>query len=109
MKPRLPRSLRLLTTQIVIGCCIVTQVAIGFIGAAPSVWAASSINNNNRSASTANTTEPVVHVNRTVPKVEPPKTRLEFSSKPTKDEIFRAHVFEEPLVPIGAEPSAAEN
>ena len=51
----------------------------------------------------------VVKVNRTVPRVEPPKTALEFSARPTPQEIFRARVFEEPLVPIGAEPAAAEN
>lgn len=47
--------------------------------------------------------------NRTVPKVEPPNAGLEFSARPTSQEIFRARVFEEPLVPIGGEPSAEEN
>jgi RHS repeat-associated protein len=50
-----------------------------------------------------------VKVNRTVPKVAPPKTGLEFSANPTTQEISRARVFEEPLVPIGGEPSAEEN
>src|ERR1041385_836555 len=50
-----------------------------------------------------------VKVNRTVPKVAPPKTGLEFSDSPTTQEIFRAWVFEEPLVPIGGEPNAEEN
>ena len=50
-----------------------------------------------------------VRVNRTVPKVGPPKTGLEFSANPTTQEIFRARVFEEPLLPIGGEPSAEEN
>ena len=50
-----------------------------------------------------------VKVNRTVPKVEPPKTGLQFSASPTTQEIFRARVFEEPLVPIGGEPGADEN
>lgn len=50
-----------------------------------------------------------VVVNRTVPPVDPPRTALEFSAKPTVQEIFRARVFEEPLVPIGGEPAAAEN
>jgi len=49
------------------------------------------------------------HPNRTLPKVAPPKTGLEFSAKPTTQEISRARVFEEPLVPIGAEPGEAEN
>jgi hypothetical protein len=47
--------------------------------------------------------------NRTLPKVNPPKTGLEFSANPTTQEISRARVFEEPLVPIGGEPSAEEN
>jgi RHS repeat-associated protein len=48
-------------------------------------------------------------VNRTIPPVEPPKTALEFSANPTAQELFRARVFEEPLVPIGDEPATAEN
>ena len=48
-------------------------------------------------------------VNRTVPKVSSPKTGLEFSPSPTTQEIFRARVFEEPLVPVGGEPNADEN
>jgi len=62
-------------------------------------------------ASVSNANPPVSTppVNRTVPKVEPPKTALEFSANPTDDEFFRARVFAEPLVPIGGEPSAAEN
>jgi RHS repeat-associated protein len=47
--------------------------------------------------------------NRTLPKVDPPRTALEFSPNPTVQEIFRARVFEEPLVPIGGEPTASEN
>ncbi len=47
--------------------------------------------------------------NRTLPKVVPPKTRLEFSARPTTQEIFRARIFEEPLVPIGGEPTTDEN
>ncbi len=50
-----------------------------------------------------------VTVNRTVPKVTPPKSGLEFSAHPTTQEISRARVFEEPLMPIGGEPSAEEN
>ena len=48
-------------------------------------------------------------VNRTVPNVKPPKTGLEFSANPTTQEISLARVFEEPLVPIGGEPTADEN
>ena len=50
-----------------------------------------------------------VAVNRTLRKVSPPKTGLEFSAEPTTQEISGARVFEEPLVPIGSEPSAGEN
>jgi RHS repeat-associated protein len=50
-----------------------------------------------------------VRVNRTVPQVEPPRPVLQFSSQPAKEEFFRAHVFQEPLVPVGGEPSTAEN
>jgi len=66
-------------------------------------------------AATANATDvtPAVQTvsapNRTLPKVEPPKTVLEFSASPTVEEIFRAHVFQEPLVVVGGEPTAAEN
>ena len=52
---------------------------------------------------------PPVKVNRTVPRVKPPKSGLEFSAKPTTQEIFRARLFDEPLVPIGGEPSPTEN
>lgn len=50
-----------------------------------------------------------MRVNRTLPQVEPPKSRLEFSANPTTQEIFRARVFEEPLVPVGGDPSSEEN
>ena len=49
-----------------------------------------------------------VKVNRAVPDVVPPATMPQFSTTPTDAEIFRAHVFEEPLVPVGAS-TAAEN
>src|SRR5690242_8338004 len=52
---------------------------------------------------------PTVKVNRTAPKVLPPKNGLEFSAQPTIEEISQARVFEEPLVPIGGEPNAHEN
>ena len=41
--------------------------------------------------------------------VEPPRTSLAFSANPTTEELFRAHVFQEPLVVVGDEPTAAEN
>src|SRR2546423_1362126 len=37
------------------------------------------------------------------------KTGLEFSAQPTPEEIFRAHLFEEPLAPIGGAPASQEN
>ena len=38
-----------------------------------------------------------------------PTGGLQFSAKPTPDEISRARVFEEPLMPVGGVPSVAEN
>jgi len=52
---------------------------------------------------------PEPKVNRTVPKVDAPKGGLQFSAKPTVDELFRARIFEEPLVPIGSMPASEEN
>ena len=47
--------------------------------------------------------------NRALPKFTPPKTTLEFSANPTAEEITRARVLQEPLVPIAGEPGADEN
>ncbi len=47
--------------------------------------------------------------NRDLPKVAPPQPGLNFNTSPTTQEISRARVFEEPLVPVGGEPNAAEN
>ncbi len=44
---------------------------------------------------------PKVKVNRTVPKVEPPRELPAFSAVPTNQEIFRARTFSEPLLPVG--------
>jgi hypothetical protein len=41
--------------------------------------------------------------------IEPLQTSLYFPPHPTPQDILRARIFEEPLVPIGAEPTAAEN
>src|SRR5580692_11574780 len=41
--------------------------------------------------------------------VEPLQPSLRFPPHPTPRDIFRARVFEEPFVPIGHEPMAAEN
>lgn len=43
----------------------------------------------------------VIHVNRTIPQVAPPATRLSFSSSPTDAEFLRASLFPEPLAPAG--------
>jgi len=50
-----------------------------------------------------------VDVNRTVPQVAPPPAALAFSDAPSEQEIFEAHLFEEPLIPVGGKSSAAEN
>jgi hypothetical protein len=52
---------------------------------------------------------PQVTVNRTVPAVVPPPAEPQFSPSPTTQEISRARVFPEPLVPIGGEPTTGEN
>lgn len=50
-----------------------------------------------------------IKVNRTAPRVEAPRTALEFSTSPTPEDLFRARLFEEPLVQVGAEAAPAEN
>jgi RHS repeat-associated protein len=37
-----------------------------------------------------------------------PKPSSQFSANPTTEELFRAHVFQEPLVPVGGSPTSAE-
>jgi RHS repeat-associated protein len=63
----------------------------------------------NASPTDPGTTISEVKVNRTVPRMEPPKGSLQFSATPTTEELFRAHAFQEPLVVVGGEPTAAEN
>src|SRR5262245_56684820 len=46
--------------------------------------------------------------NRTVPKIDPPKTIFDLPAAPTTQDIFRIRAFEEPLAPVGGEPTAAE-
>src|SRR5438128_9472869 len=50
-----------------------------------------------------------VRVNRTAPTAVAPPVLPRFSPVPKTSEIFRARVFDEPLVPSGELPSAAEN
>jgi RHS repeat-associated protein len=45
---------------------------------------------------------PAVTVNRTVPQVDPVPEWPVFSAQPTEDELFRARVFGEPMVPTGS-------
>lgn len=52
---------------------------------------------------------PAVQVNRVVPEVEPVPAYPRLSRRPTTDELTRARVFGEPLVPLGGEPSGEEN
>jgi RHS repeat-associated protein len=52
---------------------------------------------------------PPVVVNKTTPKVTAPPMLPELSALPTDREIFRARVFDEPLVPMGGEASLGEN
>lgn len=47
-------------------------------------------------------------VNRTLPRVAPPRAAIAFTPSPTDQEIFQARVFTEPFVPTGPT-AAAEN
>src|SRR5437763_15474270 len=73
--------------------------------------AATQLQGESNAASRAPSRDPAPPIvpNRTLPRVEPPKTELAFSANPTPQEFFRARVFEEPLVPIGGEPTPKEN
>ncbi len=50
-----------------------------------------------------------VKVNRTVPQVSRPLLTPRFSVVPTEEEVFRARVFSEPLVPVGGRPTGEDN
>src|SRR5688500_1181797 len=50
-----------------------------------------------------------VVVNKTIPQVDPVPLVPRFSSQPTREEIFRARVFGQPVLAIGGAPSAVEN
>src|SRR5262245_16901550 len=60
-------------------------------------------------AAPAKPAPPPVKVNRTVPKVAPPPAMPIFSDAPSAQEITRARVFAEALVPVGGTPSPDEN
>src|SRR5215813_1932440 len=50
-----------------------------------------------------------VDVNRAQPQVAAPPLEPMFSAQPTEAEIRRAHVFDEPLIPMGRPTTAKEN
>jgi len=50
-----------------------------------------------------------VVVNKTVPHVDPVPLTPQFSTPPTTEEIIRARVFGEPVLPLGGEPNWSEN
>ena len=52
---------------------------------------------------------PRVRVNRSVPRVSPPNLRVAFGDSPTTESLAGARIFSEPLVAVGAPPSAADN
>jgi RHS repeat-associated protein len=69
-------------------------VAGQVVGSVPS-WAA-------EASQPAPAAAPAVTVNRTVPDVDPVPQWPTFSAEPTEDELFRARVFGEPMVPTGS-------
>ncbi len=79
------------------------MMAVPVIAAEPAPPPASAI------AFTPTPEAPQVTVNKTVPAVTAPPAEPQFSDAPTVEEIFRARVFAEPLVPVGGEPTAGEN
>src|SRR5438093_320441 len=103
MKRSVYRKLRDTGKRVVAGYCIIAMMPTGYAGAAQERRATVA------APHTATTPEPVVKVNRTVPEVEPPNTTLEFSASPTPQEIFRVRMFAEPLLPLGGDPTPAEN
>jgi RHS repeat-associated protein len=60
-------------------------------------------------ASSAPTPQEPVVVNKTVPDVEPPPQYPAFSPIPTDEELFKARVFGEPLIPEAGDANDAEN
>jgi hypothetical protein len=98
MKRVVPSKLNQVAKWTTAGCCILAMVLASALGAGKS-----------KSTGKPSPAAAPVKVNRTVPTVQSPKGGLQFSAKPTLDEIFRARIFAEPLVPIGGQPSEAEN
>jgi len=104
MRRNLFRQLKQVGKRLMLGYFILTVVPMGYTN--PPLLAALAVA---APPAEVKPPAPLAKVNRTVPRVEPPKLGLDFSAKPTTQEIFRARVFEEPLVPIGGEPTADEN
>src|SRR5450432_2921567 len=94
MKRSFPGAAR----QTALACCLA-----GF------VLTSAPASNKDKLSADADKPSAAVSINRTVPKVERPKGGLQFSANPTVEEIFRARIFEEPLVPIGEQPNESEN
>src|SRR4051812_46916483 len=111
MKSKPFRLLQPSAKRLMIGYCILAQMGTGIAVPAPDGAGAPlrAVNANQTAPPAAEGAPTPVKVNRTVPKVDPPKTGLQFSATPTTQEIFRARIFEEPLVPIDGEPTAADN
>jgi RHS repeat-associated protein len=101
LKMAVGRNLKRSAQRVAFGCCTLLVLASGCPGLSESAQGPPA---NGASPPVARVTP-----NRTVPPVAPPKTVLELSANPTTQELFRARVLEEPLVPVGGEPTPAEN
>jgi RHS repeat-associated protein len=109
MKQELCCPLEEVSVRLTTGISILALLASSFPALPPACSAGPATAKQTAVPSTVSTAPPPIKINRTVPAVTPPKTTLEFSRSPTAEEIFRSHVFDEPLVPIGGEPTQAEN
>jgi len=119
---KISRKLSEVGKQVTTGCCVLALLPCGY-GNPPAddccgepsqpvkVAEPASPASVSRAASPVYVKQPElrVKVNRTLPKVGSPRAALEFSANPTLEELFRARIFEEPLVPVGGVPTAAEN
>ena len=95
------RQLKDGATLLAVGCCTLIIVSSGYSGQ----------NEQGQRPPATGEGSPAMRVtaNRRVLQAEPPNAALAFSASPTPEELFRARVFEEPLVPVGGEPAPAEN
>jgi hypothetical protein len=91
--------------QYVTGICVGIQIGSGVLCATPpAAHAATSVGT---ATDVERPTKPAS--NRSIPKVDRPRTVLQFPAHPSADDFFKARLFEEPLVPIGGQPSDKEN